>query len=50
MVVVYAVAPELLECGELERRKDRLGLSWADVIRRGIKCLEQDRAERLDGD
>ncbi len=29
------------EFEELKRRKDRLGLSWSDVIRKGLECLEE---------
>ncbi len=33
------------EFEELKRRKDRLGLSWTEVIRRGLECLEREAAE-----
>ena len=29
------------EFEELKRIKERLGLSWPEVIRRGLKCLEE---------
>jgi len=31
---------------ELKRRKDKLGLSWADLIRRGLVCLEEKAGEK----
>ncbi len=33
------------EFEELKRRKDRLGLSWTEVIRKGLECLEREAAE-----
>ena len=33
------------EFEELKRRKDRLGLSWTEVIRRGLECLEREAAK-----
>ena len=32
------------EFESLKRRKDKLGLSWADLIRRGLECLEREQA------
>ena len=32
------------EFEDLKRRKDKLGLSWADLIRRGLECLEWEQA------
>jgi len=28
------------EFDELKKRKDKLGLSWVEVIRKGLECLE----------
>jgi hypothetical protein len=33
------------EFEELKRRKDKLGLSWVDVIRKGLECLEEKAAK-----
>jgi len=37
------------EFEELKRRKDRLGLSWADLIRKGLVCLEREQAGKSEG-
>ena len=37
------------EFEELKRRKDRLGLSWADLIRKGLECLEREQAGKSEG-
>ena len=29
------------EFEELKKRKDKLGLSWVEVIRKGLECLEK---------
>jgi len=37
------------EFEELKRRKDKLGLSWTEVIRKGLECLEREAASRKAG-
>ncbi len=41
MVKRVNVAFDDSEFEELKKRKDRLGLSWAEVIKKGIECLEK---------
>ncbi|MCE4620574.1 MAG: hypothetical protein F7C33_06080 [Desulfurococcales archaeon] len=49
MVRRINVAFDNEEFEELKRRKDRLGLSWADLIRRGLECLEREQAGKSEG-
>jgi hypothetical protein len=36
------------EFEELKKKKERLGLSWPEVIRKGLECLEEKARERKD--
>jgi len=37
------------EFEELKKRKDLLGLSWTEVIRRGLECLEREASQQGEG-
>ena len=43
MVRRVNVAFDDSEFEELKKRKDKLGLSWTEVIKKGIECLENER-------
>ena len=49
MVRRINVAFDNEEFEELKRRKDRLGLSWTEVIRKGIECLEEKYGKKEGG-
>jgi len=38
------------EFESLKRRKDKLGLSWAELIRKGLECLEREHAADSKGE
>ena len=37
------------EFEELKKRKERLGLSWPEVIRKGLECLEREAGDKGQG-
>ena len=49
MVRRINVAFDNEEFEDLKRRKDKLGLSWADLIRKGLECLEEKAGATGDG-
>lgn len=48
MVRRINVAFDNEEFEDLKKRKDKLGLSWTDLIRRGLECLEREQADKAE--